>query len=967
MIDEKSKWVAFSDFERARSHTHLEKNRLKAEVVQHRHLHRTQSRVMLSLAVQFLVLSSLALLCSAARFEDYLATLDSGTLTLPPVDDRSRKAWPAALSGTLPAGSALARFSRLRHLDLANLTHLSGRLDAIGGLPQPLTFLRLSWSKVSGTIPAGLGKNQTSLTTLDFEANGEVSGTLPLELGRLAQLTKLKLNLCLKLGGDISELLGTISSNMTRLGTLDVMSVPLLSGTLPAEGLGVLTNLRELRLGHTSISGTLPITLKRLAQLTKLQTIGPLSGTLPVGLAANLTNGTEVFSIGIRIDCDNDPSGFGRFCLMAHRAEFWAVLVAALGICLLLGRRVAIRMTKGALAAKEQPTTVRVPELAFKKVFRRNTRFDFARLAFRRHLGHGQFGDVREALYVAQGRSTNQLRQESRQQSLTAGSTRLAVKTMRRELVTALQHRDVILECERHLLVCSERNGERPHPFVLQCLGWTTPPRSRDFCMVLELAEGGSLEDYLRKSHEAKKPCTSAQLVSWAIEIGFAILHVHSLDMLHRDISARNIVLVRCPDAKSPSSTPGGDGIRLVAKLTDFGLARRGTRSRSVNPPSSGFVGSMLVVSRHQADGDAELTHREPLTADSESGNGERHWANVTIPAAWAAPEVLTATSAHRARTNNLLRTPHRRNLRRQRSSALAREREGEANNDGRAHNSNLAFETSESSESWAFAVLLWEMQTQGAQPYADVEDIPAFVLKGGRLQPPPLRQGLSMNFEAVHAVPEFNEIMASIFSPPPTRKDRPSMTTIIETLEKARAVQFVSWTIDELQTWLERFNIPRNCELYEAYELTGPSDLFKNLKSTDTDGTAVGPSWDRAEEIAEDGGLEDPQLIKELYRELDGLEHLHCYVQTITNVRRCGIPEVSRQQGPSSAAAVAPVLDEAKVEEGVEVASRAVNSRHEDEAKHNKDARGIRNSGTNGGDHDNSLNHVVPRLCVFV
>eukprot|EP00947_MAST-08B_sp_MAST-8B-sp1_P004843 g4843.t1 len=127
-------------------------------------------------------------------------------------------------------------------------------------------------------------------------------------------------------------------------------------------------------------------------------------------------------------------------------------------------------------------------------------------------------------------------------------------------------------------------------------------------------------------------------------------------------------------------------------------------------------------------------------------------------------------------------------------------------------------------------------MQTQGAQPYADVDDIPAFVLGGGRLDLPSLAPGC---LQSVHAVPEFNDIMASVFSlsqrpaaSPRVSQPRPRVSQITQTLQKARALRFLDWDLDELQAWLERFGIPRESDLYEAYELTCPSDLYENLKS---------------------------------------------------------------------------------------------------------------------------------------
>eukprot|EP00947_MAST-08B_sp_MAST-8B-sp1_P005712 g5712.t1 len=345
-----------------------------------------------------------------SRAEDYLRTVEPATWILPPE-------WEP-------------RYSCLAGRDVLGwcLSHLSGRLAPIAGLSN-LTFVNLQWSKVSGTVPADLG-GQTDLAGLNLFANRFISGTLPPDLGRLTKLTRLDLGLSLKLRGRMDKIMRAITSNMTKLIDFDLSAVPEVSGTIPAQELGRLTNLRGLLLTHTSISGTLPSTVSRLVNLTWLHTQGPLSGTLPAGLNANLTKLTNLYPVGLGLGCYNDPSGFSRFCLWEHRVEFWVIIFAVFALCLFIGRRFALCMTRGALAGKEQPTTVRVPELAFKKVFPRSTRFDFAKLTFRRHLGNGAFGDVREAFYSAQEGAANHRHQ---QQTSFVGA-KVAVKTMKRQL-----------------------------------------------------------------------------------------------------------------------------------------------------------------------------------------------------------------------------------------------------------------------------------------------------------------------------------------------------------------------------------------------------------------------------------------------------------------------------------------------------------------------------------------------------
>eukprot|EP00947_MAST-08B_sp_MAST-8B-sp1_P005663 g5663.t1 len=370
----------------------------------------------------------------AQRAEDYLRTVDPATRILPPEWEPRysclAERWGLgsevlswSMSGTLPLDLG-ARFPNLRVLLLNKQPHLSGRLAPIAGISN-LTFAHLFWSKVSGTVPSDLG-SQTYLTYLHLGGNRFISGTLPPDLGRLTKLARLDLGLSLKLCGRMDAII----SNTMNLTYLGLESLPGFSGTIPAQELGRLTNLRHLSLRHTSISGTLPGTLRHLAQLTWLDTQGPLSGTLPAGLNLNLTKLTHLYPAGLALDCYDDPSGFNRFCLWEHRVEFWAALIAVFALCLFIGRRFALCMTRGALSGKEQPTTVRVPELAFKKVFPRSTRFDFAKLTFRRHLGNGAFGDVHEALYGAQEGASNR---RHWQQTSFVGA-KVAIKTMKRRL-----------------------------------------------------------------------------------------------------------------------------------------------------------------------------------------------------------------------------------------------------------------------------------------------------------------------------------------------------------------------------------------------------------------------------------------------------------------------------------------------------------------------------------------------------
>ena len=119
------------------------------------------------------------------------------------------------------------------------------------------------------------------VTRLDLVGNG-LNGTLPSELGNLANLTYLRLG--------ANRLRGSIPSSLGNLASLEYLYLQAnqLSGTIPSE-LGNLTNLRYLYLSNNQLSGTIPSSLGNLTGLTHLTLYSnQLSGEIPPELG-NLT------------------------------------------------------------------------------------------------------------------------------------------------------------------------------------------------------------------------------------------------------------------------------------------------------------------------------------------------------------------------------------------------------------------------------------------------------------------------------------------------------------------------------------------------------------------------------------------------------------------------------------------------------------------------------------------------------
>jgi len=93
----------------------------------------------------------------------------------------------------------------------------------------------------------------------------------------------------------------------------------------------------------------------------------------------------------------------------------------------------------------------------------------------------------------------------------------------------------------------------RPHPYVVQFLGATSP--SKDMCIFTELVEGGSLIDKLEDIGFTLQPEITCKIING---ISAGMLHLHTEGIVHRDLAARNILLTGA----------------YQVKIADFGYAR---------------------------------------------------------------------------------------------------------------------------------------------------------------------------------------------------------------------------------------------------------------------------------------------------------------------------------------------------------------------------------------------------------
>ena len=158
---------------------------------------------------------------------------------------------------------------------------LSGSIPSELGNLANLESLWLNDNQLSGSIPPELG----NLDNLDYLYlyNNRLSGSIPSELGNLANLHWLSLS--------YNQLSGSIPPELGNLDNLDYLYLynNRLSGSIPSE-LGNLANLVSLALHNNQLSGSIPSELGNLANLLGLLlSNNRLSGSIPSELG-NLAN-----------------------------------------------------------------------------------------------------------------------------------------------------------------------------------------------------------------------------------------------------------------------------------------------------------------------------------------------------------------------------------------------------------------------------------------------------------------------------------------------------------------------------------------------------------------------------------------------------------------------------------------------------------------------------------------------------
>ena len=102
------------------------------------------------------------------------------------------------------------------------------------------------------------------------------------------------------------------------------------------------------------------------------------------------------------------------------------------------------------------------------------------------------------------------------------------------------------------------------HRHLAQLLATTTTTVSRNSCMVMEFAEQGSLDHVMNKAVEDHIEVSNLVLITAAVQVADAMVHLDLHKVIHRDLAARNVLVFDFDPL---------DWKKVRVKVTDYGLA----------------------------------------------------------------------------------------------------------------------------------------------------------------------------------------------------------------------------------------------------------------------------------------------------------------------------------------------------------------------------------------------------------
>lgn len=169
-----------------------------------------------------------------------------------------------------------------------------------GEIPKEITYFvhlrtfNIRKNSIFGNIPIQIGR-LTNLTHLEIQLNENIVGTIPTEIGLLSNLKEIHMNNC-TLSGVIPTEIGFISSlEVLNLNTNTIR------GFIPTQ-LGFLLNMKILQLGDNGFFGKIPAELGNLNNLEQLELwSNDLSGNIPETLS-QLSNLSEYVYIHVNSD-----------------------------------------------------------------------------------------------------------------------------------------------------------------------------------------------------------------------------------------------------------------------------------------------------------------------------------------------------------------------------------------------------------------------------------------------------------------------------------------------------------------------------------------------------------------------------------------------------------------------------------------------------------------------------------------
>jgi serine/threonine-protein kinase CLA4 len=118
---------------------------------------------------------------------------------------------------------------------------------------------------------------------------------------------------------------------------------------------------------------------------------------------------------------------------------------------------------------------------------------------------------------------------------------------------------------------------ESKHPNIVNFLDSFLQESSNELWLVLEFMEGGALTDVI----DNNPVITEDQIATICHETCKGLAHLHSQDIIHRDIKSDNVLLDRTGNVKISKSVPGIVDKALTILPADFGFCAKLTESKN--------------------------------------------------------------------------------------------------------------------------------------------------------------------------------------------------------------------------------------------------------------------------------------------------------------------------------------------------------------------------------------------------